>query len=307
MAYPSPPTFSLNNRRPRLTGFTLVEIAIVLLIVGVMASIFALPLLGRAKVANAQVTQTRLSVIETALSLFISQNYRLPCPANGALDATDSAIAAAGVEAINVGLTACTLANQANGVVPWKALGLSLADVLDGWGNVMTYRVDDTMIRPQSMNLTFCSPGGTGPVDPTSTGLHLRCNTGCSASTFPAQCTSTTTVVAGRGIRVKDIAGNLLADPAASPSTGVAYVVISHGENGIGAYLPTGSLVTAGTPAAGTEEAKNAANLGNAGGGFYLVDNPGVYADGTTHFDDIVLRKTQIAASTKALLGPRAY
>ncbi len=281
-----------------------------LLIIGILASIFALPLLGRAKLVNAQVTQARLSVIETALSLFIAQNRRLPCPANGALDATNSAIALAGVEAVDSVVTplACTLTNQQGGVVPWKALGLALADVTDGWGNVMTYRVDDTMIRQDSMNLTLCSPGGVPVADVSLGGLHLRCNSACTASTFPGSCTSTSAVVAGRGIRVRDIAGNLLADPSVTPSTGVAYVVISHGENGVGAYLPSGGLLTAGTPPAGTEEAKNAANLSNMPAAtYYLVDNPGNYADGTSHFDDLVLRKTQIAAATKALLGPRAY
>lgn len=305
---PCPRNSQSRPRQHNLSGFTLVEIAIVLLIIGILASIFALPLLGRAKLVNAQVTQTRLEVIETALALFIAQNYRLPCPANGALDATNSAVPLAGVEAVDVALTACTLTNQQGGVVPWKALGLALADVTDGWGNVMTYRVDDTMIRPQSMNLTLCSPGGTGAVDVSSTGLHLRCNSACTAATFPGSCTSTSTVVAGRGIRVRDIAGNLLADPSVTPSTGVAYVVISHGENGAGAYLPSGGLLTAGTPVSGTEELKNAANLANTPAAtFHLVDNPSNYADGMSHFDDLVLRKTQIAAATKALLGPRAY
>ncbi len=309
---PSRHTIQSQRSQHDLRGFTLVEISIVLLIIGILASIFALPLLGRAKLVNAQVTQARLSVIETALSLFIAQNHRLPCPANGALDATNSGVTAAGTEA-NVDplspTAVCALTNQQGGVVPWKALGLSLADVTDGWGNVMTYRVDDTMIRPQSMNLTLCSPGGGTTLDPSSTGLHLRCNGACTASTFPGSCTSTSAVVAGRGIRVKDIAGDLLANPAATPSTGVAYVVISHGENGVGAYTPAGVLVPDRTPSTlGTEEAKNAANLPNTPAAtYYLVDNPSNYVEDANHFDDLVLRKTQIAAATKALLGPRAY
>jgi len=294
------------NRRQR--AFSLVEMAVVLAIIGLLFFAFVGPTAVALQQRRAGETATKLTTVDTALALFVAQNYRLPCPANGTLDATNSAVTTAGFEQINVGITACTLTNQTSGIVPWKTIGLTLADVTDGWGNVMTYRVDESLIRAQSMNLTLCSPAGTAAADATLGAPNLRCEAACTTSTFPTSCTSTLAVVAGRGIRVRDIGGGSpVADPTVTPSTGAAFVVISHGENGAGSYTQTGGLNAGGSPASGTEEAKNAANLSNAGAGFYLVENPANYAAGTSHFDDLVLRKSIIATATKAMLGPRAY
>jgi hypothetical protein len=165
--------------------------------------------------------------------------------------------------------------------------------------------VDESLIRAQAMNFTACSPGGTAAA--AGAAPNLTCAP-CTSATFPGACTSPAAVLSTRGIRVRDVGGTLLADPAANPSTGVAYAVISHGENRIGGYSPQGVLQAGGTPASGTEEARNAANLPNTPAGtFYLVDSPASYVEGVTHFDDLVLRRTILALASKAGLGPRAY
>jgi hypothetical protein len=92
-------------------------------------------------------------------------------------------------------------------------------------------------------------------------------------------------------------------DPAAGPSTGAAYIVISHGENGEGAYNNEG-IVQASTTSSGTEEAKNAANLALQA---YYVDDFPSYPAGAGHFDDFVLRPSILTVATKAQLGPRAH
>ena len=100
----------------------------------------------------------------------------------------------------------------------------------------------------------------------------------------------------------------------ASPySTGAAYVVISHGPEGGGAYSSQGILQSSATTA-GTMEAKNFANLVytvppvllSAAPTSYLVDD--VY-NGTVanHFDDLVSRPNILTVATKAQLGPRAH
>lgn len=88
------------------------------------------------------------------------------------------------------------------------------------------------------------------------------------------------------------------------PSTGAAYVVISHGENGAGAYNNQGVLQAATGTDSGTEEAKNAANLALR---TYYVDDFASYPAGTGHFDDFVLRPSILTVATKAQLGPRAH
>ncbi len=289
-------------RAPTMRGFSLVEIAVVLIVISVLMVIVAAPL-GAVRAQRAtEDTNAKLAALDATIAVYVAQNGRLPCPADGTLDGT--ANANAGLEQ-GGGAAACTLVNQTGGVVPWKTLGVQLADVTDGWGNVFTYRVDESLVRTQAMNFTACSPGGTGAA--TGVAPNLTCAP-CTSATFPAACTPPATVIAGRGIRVRDVGGTLLADPAAAVSTGVAYAVISHGENRNGSYSPQGVLQAGGSPASGTEEARNAANLPNTPAGtFYLVDSPAMFADGVTHFDDIVLRRTILALASKAGLAPRAY
>jgi hypothetical protein len=88
------------------------------------------------------------------------------------------------------------------------------------------------------------------------------------------------------------------------PSTGAAYIVISHGENGAGAYSNQGIVQAAVGADPGTEEAKNAAGLAFRN---YYVDDFASYLDGASHFDDFVLRPSILTVATKAQLGPRAH
>jgi hypothetical protein len=93
--------------------------------------------------------------------------------------------------------------------------------------------------------------------------------------------------------------------PPTTPSTGAAYVLISHGESGGGAYLDTGVLSTS-TTTDGTEEQKNYANLNLVPGGYY-VDDQTTDVAGANHFDDVVLRPSVLSVANKAGLGPRAH
>jgi hypothetical protein len=101
-------------------------------------------------------------------------------------------------------------------------------------------------------------------------------------------------------LRIKNVAGVDVMTPGA---TGAAYVVISHGESGGGAYLTSGQLATSITTD-GTEEQKNYANLALAA---YYVDDGISEVAGATHFDDMVSRPSVMSVVAKAGLGPRAH
>lgn len=290
-------------------GFTLIEIAVVIVILSLLLAMIAgiaTAMLGQQR---REATRQRLAGVETAIALFVSQNLRLPCPANGAIAGTD---ANAGLEQISApGLptfSTCAVAgaanSQAGGVVPWRTLGLSEQDVTDGWGNRLTYRVATHFITAPAMNMTYCDPGGTktGPEALAVPGGY--CDSTCTASTFPTSCTMPSEVTKTRGLEVRNLAGSRIMDPAAPPNTGAAYVVVSHGENGAGAYSNLGVLQGAAGTDAGTEEAKNAANLAVQP---YYVDDFASYAAGTGHFDDFVLRPSILTVAVKAQLGPRAH
>jgi hypothetical protein len=93
-------------------------------------------------------------------------------------------------------------------------------------------------------------------------------------------------------------------NPVSSASTGAAYIVISHGENGSGAYSNQGVAQAAVGTESGTEEAKNAANLALQA---YYVDDFASYLADSGHFDDFVLRPSILTVAVKAQLGPRAH
>jgi len=289
------------GRRER--GFTLVEIVVVIAILGVLLTMLAAISSSIVGQQRREATRQRLATVETALTVFVSQNLRLPCPADGRVAGTN---ANAGLEAIsgsscNVG---GSMGSQQHGVVPWRALGLSEQDVTDGWGNRLTYRVSTAFIVAPSMNMTYCDPGGSN-----TTALSLAspggyCDPTCVAATFPGSCTKPSTVTAGRGLRVRNLAGGTVMDETATPSTGAAYLVISHGENGAGSYSNLGVLQAASSTPSGTDEAKNNADLVLQGQ--YFDDFPS-YTAGSMHFDDVVMRPTILAVATKANLGPRAH
>lgn len=296
-----------HERRPTTSaGFTLVEIAVVIVVLGFLLAMIAgiaTALIGQQR---REVTRQRMAGVETALALFVSQNKRLPCPADGRL--AGNAVGA-GAEKRSAG--ACdtlggTANSQTHGVVPWQSLGLAEPDVTDGWGSRITYRVAPELVADNAMDLTACDPGGTGPL---SAGA---CNAACTSGTFPGSCTPPSTFTAGKGLKIRNIASaTLIMDPAATPSTGAAYIAISHGENRDGAYSNDGTLQS-GTPASGTlEAANNAANVAfvhaTSGATAAFIDDFPVYVAGTGHFDDVLLRPSVLTVATKAQLGPRAH
>jgi prepilin-type N-terminal cleavage/methylation domain-containing protein len=290
----------------RQRGFTLVEIAVVIVVLGFLLAMIAgiaTTLIGQQR---REMTRQRMAGVETALALFVSQNKRLPCPADGRIAGN---AAGAGTEARSVG-GVCQIGGAANtqthGVLPWQTLGLAEPDITDGWGNRLTFRVAPELALDNAMDLTPCDPGGTGSL------FGLVCNAGCSAGSFPAGCTPPALYTHNKGLKIRNLASaTLLMDPSLSPSTGAAYVVISHGENRVGAYNSDG-ILQGGTPASGTlEAANNAANAAfvnaTSGTASPFVDDFPSYVTGTGHFDDALLRPAILTVATRAQLGPRAH
>ena len=272
-------------------GFTLIEILVVVVILGLIMAMGAVLLRSVAATQKRSLTATRLANIEAALVQFVMQQKRLPCPADGT-----EANATGGTEKWVAGN--CT-ANQMHGVVPWVSLGLSASDATDGWDRRITYRAGSALVGANAMNLSWCDPAGTGgaPAVP-----GVPCNTACTAST-PANCTPPSAYLNGLGLNIRNVAGTNVMMPSGTPPTGAAYVLISHGESGGGAYLDTGVLATS-TLADGTEEQKNYANLGLQA---YYVDDQATDVPGNAHFDDIVVRPSVLAVASKAGLGPRSH
>ena len=111
-------------------GFTLVELAIVLVIVALLIGGLLVPLSAQRDIQNAAETQKRLSEIKEALLGFAAINRRLPCPDTD----TDPAAAGYGLEELS-----CAANLTAEGYLPWKTLGISQ---IDAWGSIRTNATD---------------------------------------------------------------------------------------------------------------------------------------------------------------------
>lgn len=113
-------------------GFTLVEMAIVLVIVGLLLGGLLMPLAAQIEQRRISETQKALDEINQALLGFAIANKSLPCPA----DPTLASGAAGAGQARAFAASACTGGNS--GALPWATLGVSETDA---WGNRYTYRV----------------------------------------------------------------------------------------------------------------------------------------------------------------------
>lgn len=274
-------------------GFTLTEMAVVLVILSLLMGYF---LSGGAAFMDLQAvkqSQAKLKTIETALVGYVAVHGRLPCPADGR--------AITGVEYGSSG--GCT-GSQQYGVVPWSTIGLSEADSVDAWNYRITYRVGQYLWVDQGMNMASCDAAGTESVVATP----KLCASGC-ASTSLASCTPPALFLqSGKGLDIKDAAasGNALMDTTTTPTGGAAFVLISHGKQGHGAY-PRGSSSITPLAGSGVNESPNSNNVAVTFGSTFFVDMDYSESSGTNHFDDIVLRPSIMSVLLQAQRGPRTH
>lgn len=219
--------------RQKDCGFTLIEMAMVLVIVAFLLGGLLMPLSTQVEQRKISETQKALEEIKEALTGYAIANGRVPCPANGTIA---SGAANAGLENTSGSGAAMTCVN-AGGVLPWATLGVNETDA---WGRRFTYRVTPSFADGADGT-------GTGSCAVTAGISFQLCSNG--------------------NLNVFATAGGT------SVASNVPAMIVSHGANGLGAYMPNGVQLGG---AAGDEN-ENADN-----------DNTFVSKIPTSTFDDLV-------------------
>ena len=146
------------RHRSRHAGFTIVEIAIVLLVVGLMIGGLVAPLSSQLEQRRVSNTERVMEDAREALFGFALRNNYLPCPAISAIDGRED--------------RAGSICNKRYGYLPWATLGVQR---LDGWGRVLAYSVTPSFANSVSFftlnsprDITVATRGMDGQIIPAS-------------------------------------------------------------------------------------------------------------------------------------------
>ena len=224
-------------------GFTLVELAMVLFIVGLLLAGALIPLTTQMEVRSIAETRRIMDQINEALIGFAQSNGRLPCPA---LASTPTGTSSAGTET-----STCTGTGLV-GVIPWATLGVPETDA---WGRRFTYRVAGVF-----SNAIPASGAAT------SADWHTSTPQTQGYGTYGIDCTAPSPAPTQSSFALCSLgeisALNRSINSAGVHSTsvqgfGLPAVFVSHGKNGYGGYQTNGVQMTGVTT--GSDEATNAA------------------------------------------------
>ncbi len=145
------------NRPGIMGGFTLVEMAVVLLILGLLMAGLLQPLANRMEQARRQDTLTLLDDVSDALLGYALVNGRLPCPDVDGDGVEDTA----GCQTLDTTYNA--------GGLPWSTLGVASSDA---WGRPLVYMVNGAFVTTFSLASSGSGAGILGIYD----------SSGCSGS-----------------------------------------------------------------------------------------------------------------------------
>lgn len=216
---------------PKKSGYTILELSIVLLILGIIT----LGLIGVFSFGNRinshTLTESRMDIIQNAFVSFVAANGRLPCPAVWGLDQTNQEFGyEASMQTIILNCNSNLLINSSGagqpgdtiylGMVPINTLGLNPEYAFDGYGDRFGY-----VVGFSSVNSSLTTSQNLG-----AEGTNLECEPPSEESLSDA-CFGRQLVDFGRN-RIEilnDVDGDLI-------NFGSAYVLISYGANSNGAF-----------------------------------------------------------------------
>lgn len=241
-------------------GFSLVEMAIVLVIIGLLLAGALMPLSAQMEQRRISETQKALDEINQALIGFAVAYGRLPCPAPAT---TATGAAGAGLEPTPILAGGCA---NAAGVLPWATLGVNETDT---WGRRYTYRVTAEFARTASGQTTFA--GGCVPLTNPLYAAFALCSQG--------------------DMTIKSTAAG------STVSSNIPAVVISHGKNGNGAYTSQGTQLPLGADADELDNQLTAGGTGTANTTFISKTPTPTFDDLAAWVSPNILFNRMVAAS----------
>lgn len=206
-----------------VSGFTLVEMAMVIVIIGlIMLTVF--PALTAARTATQRsLTQNNLQALVQATAAYVQANGCVPCPA-------PASVIGPGFGRVRgdggVSPAACGVCSVSGGIPPFISLGIPATAAHDGWGHWISMSVDP------ALTINF----GVGP--PTTPAV-------CSCTLNAGKCVPSQT-----GCNCPAPAGNLCVQPFNASVQGLC------APSGTGAgFLSKAKSVSVLTPGGGTQSA----------------------------------------------------
>ncbi len=248
-------------------GIALIDMAIAVIVTGLIIS---MAILGFSKVMQFSYEKRTLADIERvadAISIYAQKHMRVPCPADPANADIPPFGAERGSGSAGRNFGSCASAANAVGIIPFATLGLPRRYAQDRYGNYLTYRVSPVSADQPALAVgkpinQWCM---TNPYWNNGSGDYVALEKAafCCGTLEVGQTPATVEDVDIFGSRNVSILNRAVARSGGDPSeykdsTQVpatllelandvppmfpAYVIVSHGQNGLGAYSKDGGI-----------------------------------------------------------------
>lgn len=279
-------------KNSRQKGFSLLVAAVVIMLLGACIQ-YGIGLFETETNADREKeTVMKMKRLTAALSSYVQQHDRLPCPASPAVSPSTIGFGAEDIAA--PGSTACT-SGRFEGIVPFRTLNLDEYDARDGWGNLITYAAAPYLTDTQAdANMVFSRCRTNFWYDSASNKNRNRYKARFCCPPAITYDLNTDLHITGESVYVRTTINmddpDVLVSTAPTPAQSVesrALVLVSHGRNGHGAYLGNGTSNRVNLHNPTVPESQN------ANGDRVFVMPQRRLIPGPNYFDDIIVNLTQ--------------